>query len=130
MNCPRCHNPLTTKTLMDFKYFVHVDSCTSCEGAWFDNGELTRLEKTIEPTFIEVRKIPSKHDQFEVLHCPACDDHPVLQKAEHTRDKKVIIDYCTVCKGIWLDKGEIEAIRTENWLITIGRVFRWLVSSD
>ena len=128
MICPRCKKLLSNKTIIDFKYFLNLDYCSSCGGIWFDKGELTRFEKTIEPTFIEVRKIPNKHDQLETLYCPSCANPQTLQKAEHFKDKNVIIDYCPVCKGIWLDKGELEAIQKENWLIIIGRIFKWLVS--
>lgn len=113
---------------MDFKYFLNIDYCSSCGGIWLDNGELTRLEKTIEPTFYEIRKIPGALKQNEILMCPSCSNPQELQKAQHFRDKHVIIDYCPVCKGIWLDTGEIEAIRKENWIFIIGKFFRWLTS--
>ena len=128
MNCLRCNIELTNKTILDFKYFLNIDYCNTCGGIWLDNEELTRLEKTIEPTFYEIRNIPSKRKQNEVLICPACNDAQKLKKARHFRDKHVIIDYCTVCKGIWLDTGEIEAIRKENWVFIIGKFFRWLVT--
>jgi Zn-finger nucleic acid-binding protein len=130
MNCPRCNIELTNKTILDFKYFLNIDYCGSCGGIWLDNGEITRLEKTIEPTFYEIRKIPNNQEQQEILKCPLCDTSEILQKAQHFRDKHVIIDYCAVCKGIWLDTGEIEAIRKENWVFIIGRFFKWLVSEE
>jgi uncharacterized protein len=130
MICPRCKNELNKRTMMDFKYFINVDHCSSCGGIWFDNGELARLEKTIEPKFVEFRTIPDQHDQMDILSCPYCNVRQVLQKAEHPRDKKVIIDYCPECKGIWLDGGELKAIREENWMITLGRFFNWLVSKE
>jgi len=130
MNCLRCNIELTNKTIIDFKYFLNIDYCSSCGGIWLDNGELTRLEKTIEPTFYEIRKIPSIQKQNEVLICPSCSNSQKLLKAQHFRDKHVIIDYCPVCKGIWLDTGEIEAIRKENWVFIIGKFFRWLISDE
>jgi len=130
MNCLRCNIELTNKTILDFKYFLNIDYCNSCGGIWLDPGELNRLEKTIEPTFYEIRNIPSKQKQKEVLLCPACNDAQKLKKARHFRDTHVIIDYCQVCKGIWLDTGEIEAIRKENWAFIIGKFFRWLISNS
>jgi Zn-finger nucleic acid-binding protein len=129
MNCPRCKIELTNKTILDFKYFLNIDYCNSCGGIWLDNGELTRLEKTIEPTFYEIRKIPDKQEQLELYHCPSCDNSEFLQKAQHKRDKHVIIDFCRTCKGIWLDTGEIEAIRIENWVFIIGKFFKWLITN-
>ncbi|MBI9061197.1 MAG: zf-TFIIB domain-containing protein [Marinilabiliaceae bacterium] len=37
---------------------------------------------------------------------------------------------CPSCKGIWLDKGELEAIRKENWLITLKKIGQWLAGAD
>jgi len=130
MNCPRCNIELTNKTIIDFKYFLNIDYCSSCGGIWLDNGELARLEKTIEPTFYEIRKIPKNQEQLEVLKCPSCNNSKILQKAQHQRDKHVIMDYCPVCKGIWLDTGEIEAIRKENWGFIIGKFFKWLIMKE
>lgn len=130
MNCPRCKKPMVAQTIRDIRFSVNVDYCESCGGRWFDNGELTRMEKTVEPALIEIRKIPDSLDQLEMLECPSCSNHPRLQKMAHEKDKHVIIDFCPVCNGIWLDKGELEAIQKENWLITIGRVFRWLTTAD
>ncbi|MBN1187263.1 MAG: zf-TFIIB domain-containing protein [Bacteroidales bacterium] len=130
MKCPRCNIELTNKTILDFKYFLNIDYCGNCGGIWLDNGELTRLEKTIEPTFYEIRKIPGNQEQMEIIICPSCDNSKILQKRQHTRDKHVIIDFCPFCKGIWLDTGEIEAIRKENWVFIIGKFFKWLLSKE
>lgn len=127
MNCLRCNIELTNKTILDDKYFVTIDYCSSCGGIWLDNGELARLEKTIEPTFFEARKIPEADAQMEVLACPSCETFQILEKVKHPRDRKVVLDYCPACKGVWLDTGEIEAIRTENWILIAGRFLKWLV---
>lgn len=130
MICPRCKIQLTNKRISDLKFSIDVDYCETCNGTWFDKGELVKLENTIEPTLIEFRKIPSKKDQNVALSCPLCGNLQLLQKVGHPKDKRVVIDYCPVCKGIWLDKGELDAIQKENWLITIGRLFKWLFSNN
>jgi Zn-finger nucleic acid-binding protein len=130
MNCPRCSLELTNKTILDFKYFLNIDYCPSCGGIWLDPGELERLQKTIEPVFFEIRHIPGHQYQFEPIKCPSCGSTEPLQKRQHPRDSHVIVDFCLNCKGIWLDTGEIEAIRKENWVFVIGKFFRWLVSEE
>ncbi|MBN2613826.1 MAG: zf-TFIIB domain-containing protein [Bacteroidales bacterium] len=130
MNCPRCKIPLSPYNLKDLKITLELDRCPDCGGIWFDKGELQKLDKIIEPAFFEFRRTPGKAQQMEALYCPSCTHHPKLEKAEHPRDKKVIIDYCSTCKGIWLDKGELEAIQKENWLITIGKIFKWLTGDE
>ena len=51
--------------------------------------------------------------------CPQCTNVQ-LKIADR---KGVEIDYCPDCGGIWLDKGEIEAIQKENWFVTILNLF-------
>ncbi len=126
MYCPRCQQTLTTKTINDVNTSIEVDSCPDCGGLWFDKDELTQIDTIIEPTLVEIRHLPNKSEQFERLHCPACNNAPRLEKMIHPRDRKVVMDYCPYCKGIWLDKGELEAIQKENWLITIAKVIRRL----
>ena len=123
MNCPRCQTALTKQMVKEVNSNIELDQCNTCEGLWFDQGELTTFEKVIEPTLWEVRKISKEQDQLIGLHCPKCTDHPLMQKVEHPRDNKVIMDCCTSCKGIWLDKGELEAIQKESWFSLIGRLF-------
>lgn len=130
MDCPRCENKLQKESVRDFGTTIEIDYCASCGGAWFDEGELSRFEKIVEPVFWELKKVPSASEQMKELCCPTCEDKPVLEKRIHDRDDKVIFDYCPSCKGIWLDKGELEAIQKENWLKTMGRLFRWIVALD
>ena len=40
------------------------------------------------------------------MKCPVCDDSQLLM-AER---QGVEIDYCPSCRGIWLDRGELDAI--------------------
>ena len=130
MDCPRCKTQLKVNTVTDVKLSFEADTCPNCGGIWFDKNELFKIDKIIEPTFLEIRKIPKKSEQLATLYCPSCSDHPRLEKAEHPRDSKVIFDYCETCKGIWLDKGELEAIQKENWIISIGKIFKWLMGND
>ena len=130
MDCPRCKTPLSIEQLNELRVYFEIDTCKNCCGIWFDKGELSKIEKVIEPTFIEIKRIPEESEQLEVLYCPSCSNHPRLEKAEHPRDRKVIFDYCPLCNGIWLDKGELEAIQKENWIITIGKIFKWLIGNN
>jgi uncharacterized protein len=127
MNCPRCKIQLKSQTIKDIKYSVEVDTCAECEGSWFDKGELARLDKIVEPTLLEIRQIPSKKEQMEKLNCPVCSR--IMLKSDHPRDRRVILDYCPVCQGIWLDKGELDAIQKESWIRTMGIIFRWMIGN-
>ena len=119
MNCPRCNGNLEETTIREVNFSIEVDKCVDCEGIWFDEKELHEIEKVSEPTIWELKRIPNKRAQLKAMNCPKCEDKPLLKKAEHPRDQAVILDYCENCRGIWLDKGELEAIQKENWLLVI-----------
>lgn len=40
------------------------------------------------------------------MKCPVCKDVTLLMSEK----KGIEIDYCPECRGIWLDKGELEKI--------------------
>jgi len=42
-----------------------------------------------------------------LLICPACDDQPAMRAL--TR-QSVEFDVCTSCRGVWLDRGELEKL--------------------
>lgn len=51
--------------------------------------------------------------------CPRCGQHLV-----HRAIEGIDVDECSACRGIWLDKGEVETLSRregESWL---GRLFR------
>ena len=100
MNCPRCNASLIPDKIRDAKFSVEVDLYPQCRGVWVDKGALLKLDKIAEPILVEIRKIPKEKHQLKVLYCPSCENRPLMEKAEHPRDSKVIIDYCTQCHGI------------------------------
>ena len=119
MKCPRCQSKLNKVIIPEQNLQIEVDQCSDCKGIWFDYGELQNIERVVEPVLFEFRKIPGTNDQLTALDCPFCDLHPRMDKAEHPRDKHVIMDICEHCSGIWLDGGELEAIQKENWVSAI-----------
>ncbi len=40
------------------------------------------------------------------MKCPACKEHNLMM----TERQGVEIDYCPECRGIWLDRGELDKI--------------------
>ncbi len=127
MNCPRCATLLNTVECTEPSAPVEVDVCMECEGIWFDEGELDKLEQIVEPQFVEIRQLPSKELQEMALVCPSCPTTEIMEKKRHDRDEQVIYDECSNCKGIWLDGGELRAIQQEHWGKTIVRLGRWLI---
>lgn len=105
MKCPRCNVDLKPTE----HGFVTLDICPDCKGAWFDKGELDRLDDSVwvdAEQEIEMREAESGHDG---LDCPSCDT--VLQAISPVDAAELIIDRCPNCEGFWLDDGELEKMR-------------------
>jgi Zn-finger nucleic acid-binding protein len=78
-----------------------LEVCTKCRGVWFDPGELTLL--------IEVyRKLDDQEGVPSGVSCPRCRGE--LRELPFP-GTKVMVDRCPGCQGIWLDGGELEALK-------------------
>ena len=124
MNCPIDQSILTTRIYEDT---IEVDECPSCGGIWLDRGELGRIERTRENDYSDFLKegsetgplfsqqtatqgaaITASPNTPRNLSCPSCGD--VLYQKEHGLFSKIFIDSCISCRGVWLDKGELQDI--------------------
>ena len=47
-----------------------------------------------------------KHCERPLMKCPACPDSNLLM----TDRQGVEIDYCPACRGVWLDRGELDKL--------------------
>lgn len=108
MNCPRCD-----KVLVEVKTEegVRAERCTWCGGHWLESAGLRVLEVTVEVRFIEWRRLPPEEIQLRELACPRCQLKTMLKKVRNERDRHVLLDICERCQGVWLDRGELEAIQ-------------------
>lgn len=119
MQCPVCHNQLDKRRVPlpsnENWEEMRVDICRGgCGGIWFDRFELDKVD---EPDEIEGEKIldVKRDDSIEIDHdrdreCPQCDDI-VMMKKFFSVSRKVEIDECGGCAGIWLDANELERMR-------------------
>jgi Zn-finger nucleic acid-binding protein len=121
---------LTSEMVRGINASIEMDICTKCGGSWFDKDELAKIDKITEPVAFEFRRLPKQQEQMETLKCPHCNPDQLLLKAVHPRDVKVILDFCPGCHGIWLDRGELNAIQRENWLITVKKLYSWLKAEN
>ena len=53
------------------------------------------------------------------MKCPVCKDVTLLMSEK----KGIEIDYCPECRGIWLDKGELEKTKKKKKGSFISEVF-------
>jgi Zn-finger nucleic acid-binding protein len=105
VHCPR------DKSLMEVREVgeAHLDLCGKCHGQFFDTGEMFRaFGLKAHPSYWDRDETGGSMKESE-LHCPRCDSHMLGQDVSY-ESKKVEIDRCGHCGGIWLDKGEIDTI--------------------
>ena len=55
---------------------------------------------------------PTTRDRNNLLKCPSCNDATLLISSR----ENIEIDYCPQCRGVWLDRGELDKIveRSDN----------------
>ena len=133
LKCPRCDRALRNDSFDKYNSdlstsTIGVDECESCGGIWFDKGELEEVQDLVDVTLIEIRKIPTPTEQYTQLNCPRCKN-TVMEKVQNTRDKKVIMDVCPNCKGVWLDGGELKAIQQENLFLAFFNTVKWILEN-
>lgn len=112
MKCPVCHHNLTEVEAGDIK----VDICKDgCGGIWFDHFELEKVDEHHEhagEALLDIeRKEGVKVRLDEKRPCPRCSGITMM-KHFFSLKRKVEIDECASCGGVWLDAGELRDIRT------------------
>ena len=105
MNCPLCKVPLIILEYED----IEVDYCTSCEGVWLDANELELLFDDAK-AYSQVIATGELLEQTSEKNrkCPLC--RKKMKKIQVGKDRKITYDACPLGEGIWLDKGELDAI--------------------
>lgn len=115
MKCPIDGGALAPQT---YEANIEVDQCGSCGGMWLDPKELERIQDTQDRDYSEeIKQLPDLVGQAYAMalakskpavSCPKCDQ--TMERREHGSCSQVMIDVCPHCRGIWLDKGEIDAL--------------------
>jgi len=108
MECPNDNEQLE-KVLF---HLVEVDYCPKCLGMWFDKDELRRAkddrDKQLNWVDVDLWRDKSKfHVARGNKRCPIC--RVGLTEVSYD-NSKVKVDFCKMCGGIWLDRGEFKQI--------------------
>ena len=114
MTCPACGRELTTMTAGP----IAVDVCTNgCAGIWLDHYELEKVDEQSEAAGAALLEIPGDPalsvDLGRQRSCPSCGPEMVMMRHFESVARKVAVDECPNCGGIWLDAGELNVIRGE-----------------
>lgn len=129
MLCPRCQVALAPVVVDPELDDIEALQCPRCSGHWLEHEDLKRLEQVVEVHWVEVRHIPPPDLQDAPLTCPRCSPPRHLAKLHSERDRKVVMDACIHCQGVWLDGGELTAIREKSVLAALVDAVRFLVRS-
>lgn len=109
MICPACSSQTKVFTVNN----IQLDAChLGCGGVWFDNRELKKFDEAHEPSLnlgIEPKKVQKNAQPYA---CPKCPGIKLFKRFSSVK-RKVEVDECAKCGGIWLDAGEIMSIREE-----------------
>ena len=103
--CVKCTSILDKSMVGD----VEVDLCPKCGGLWLDYGEVAKLavlpENEVEPlkALLKGAAGPPPVPTDTKIPCPACPG-----QLKEVVLGNIHVDYCTKCKGLFLDKGELE----------------------
>jgi Zn-finger nucleic acid-binding protein len=89
---------------------IEIDTCPSCGGVWLDQGEVELIAKKMATevdrlkSVLAPRKGPPPVPSELNTACPAC-----TAPMKEVPVGKLHVDYCSRCKGIFLDRGELDA---------------------
>lgn len=110
--CPACGKILKQVTIRG----IELDACIDgCGGVWFDAAELFRLDEPEEgiddPILKKLIELggTKPRDSENVKYCIKCNMK--MRRHEYRENSNIFIDECYGCGGIWLDGGELKAIR-------------------
>ena len=103
MICPRCKATLVKEN----REGVDVDVCRSCNGMWVHKNQLNILLKESGGD-VEMCSIDDNphDDKFPVIKCRECEDE-TMKKINFLDYSDIIMDYCSSCGSMWLDKDEL-----------------------
>ena len=112
MKCPACNSPLETRSYDG----VELDVCAvGCGGVWFDQFEFRKFDEPHEAAGTGLLSLEGAETRpsevTDRLTCPRCGDDVVLRRRFFSTERRVEVDECPACAGVWLDVGELRDLR-------------------
>jgi len=120
MKCPVDNTELQE---IEYERATMVDQCNTCNGMWLDQWELQAIqankgknygaELAKMPDLVNASHLNALNKNRDLLDCPKCKDagnQVKMDRREHGFCSQIMIDVCHDCQGIWLDKGEVQAL--------------------
>lgn len=104
MDCPKC----STQVLVPEKSpkGVEIDRCPTCRGIWLDKDKVFAFTPKKEA----LSKILQEGFQLTVPTSRACPRCAKLMKQARLEPKKLLLETCLGCGGIWMDDDELQIL--------------------
>lgn len=107
--CPKC---LGVALVERMHSGVLIHECPCCSGIWLNKGELNRIAHPAEGDLEYCSKEDIAEDRSSDFACPLCPN-VMMKKVNFISYSDIAMDYCEKCEGLWLDRGELDAIIAE-----------------
>lgn len=105
MHCPKCSGTMRSTEARGIPF----SRCTQCDGIWIDTRLIEHrvVDSTSRQSLGEtIDRIVKRGRSVSAVECPRCE-LPL-----HVRvHKELEVDWCTTCRGIYLDAGELEKVQ-------------------
>ncbi len=103
IRCPKCHADMEQVHVDG----IEVDRCRSCQGLWFDAGEVEALSDKRAAAALDTgdAAIGEQHNLNRDYPCPRC--HGEMQRTVDERQPHITFETCIECHGAFLDAGEL-----------------------
>lgn len=104
--CPECGKPMIVLELEG----IELDHCLECGGTWLDAEELEWLHEVAgtAPGAVRASLAETRRRTQPKRKCPRC--RKKLDVVTIGKSPAVEVDRCSRGHGLWLDRGELQAI--------------------
>jgi len=119
--CPKCGGTFESLQLGQYT----VERCQACEGLWLDERELGHILEIDHAVLRQTHAAQSTSPlpTGKKGPCPRCSGSLITL---HNLQANVMTDSCSVCFGVFLDAGELEAFEHPTLTARVGHALRRL----
>ncbi len=121
-DCPNCSGKFEAVRVGPYM----VDRCATCAGLWLDERELEKILALDHRALKQKRAetSPGLNKSGKKGKCPRCGG-TLIQLTNLRANVKT--DSCSVCYGLFLDRGELDAFDHPNLAGQVGQLLRKLI---